>query len=92
MSPTADELALRLSEGLDLCVRARKLDEAVMLAAAIGDSETKCLTPALWVQDAYDRDLAAWEAASKALLTRMPMFSTAADGAATRQDGTPAER
>lgn len=63
-------LAEKLAEGMDLCVRARKLDEAMLQAVAVGDGETKCLTPALWVQDQYERDLAAWEASAKALVDR----------------------
>lgn len=71
--PTADDLALLLSEGLDLCVRAKKLDEAVSVAAALG-AEYNCATPAMWVQDAYDRDLAAWEDRARATLIRfMPV-------------------
>jgi hypothetical protein len=69
-----DDIALLLSEGLDLCVRARKLDEAITQAAAVGDASrhggTKCLTPALWVQDQYDRDLAEWEQRARQKLTR----------------------
>lgn len=59
-----------LSEGLDLCVRARKLDQALTTAMAAGGvggdrprqgAGTRSLTPALWVQDQYDSDLADWE-------------------------------
>lgn len=60
-------LAALLSEGLDLCVRARKLDEAVAKADLAGGggldggTGTRSGTPALWVLDAYERDLASWE-------------------------------
>jgi hypothetical protein len=70
---TADDLAALLSEGLDLCVRAKKLDEAMTQAVAVGDMSaeggTKCLTPALWVQDQYDTDLADWQARARNKLT-----------------------
>lgn len=70
---TADDIALLLSEGLDLCVRAQKLDRAMEEAIAAGDGRsdgrTRCLTPALWVQDQYDRDLAAWQERARAGLT-----------------------
>jgi hypothetical protein len=62
---SADDIAELLSEGLDLCVRARKLDEQITLAVAAGDMSahggTRCLTPALWVQDQYDTDVADWQ-------------------------------
>lgn len=54
-----DDLAALLSEGLDLCVRARKLDETISAIPQVGG--TRCATPALWVMDQYDRDLADWE-------------------------------
>ncbi len=82
-----------LSEGLDLCVRARKLDaidrrqsflnwssdsvawqedgtfdrfvERYNIDNSHAPLETRCLTPALWVQDQYERDLADWEARSR---------------------------
>jgi hypothetical protein len=66
-----EEIAQLLSEGLDLCVRARKLDDAMeraMLAsdAAAREGGTKCGTPALWVRDQYERDLASWEERARA--------------------------
>ena len=74
--PPADELAEILSEGLDLCVRARGLDEQVQraLQAGIGrifPEGTRCATPALWVQEQYDIDLAAWEAKAREAMTRL---------------------
>jgi len=56
-----------LSEALDLCVRARKLDEAT---ARPGDDPLmpRSASPALWVMEQYDNDLAAWEAKARAAL------------------------
>lgn len=67
----ADTLAELLSEGLDLCIRARSLDEQIERAIQAGmgrifPHETRCATPAVWVQQQYDEDLAAWEAKAKA--------------------------
>lgn len=74
MTPT-DELAELLSEGLDLCVRARGLDKQVQHAVEAGmgrefPGATRCLTPALWVQEQYDTDLAAWEAKARSAMLR----------------------
>lgn len=70
---TTDRLAELLSEGLDLCVRARKLDEQVERALEAGmgrifPDSTRCRTPALWVQELYDQDLAAWEERARSTL------------------------
>ena len=82
--------ALLISEGLDLCVRARKLDaidrrQSVLKWSSDAEAwqkdgtfdryverhnietphapiEMRCLTPQLWAQDQYERDLADWEA------------------------------
>jgi len=72
----AQTLAELLSEGLDLCVRARKLDEQVTRALEVGmgrifPGSTRCGTPALWVQQAYENDLAEWEARAKSALLRL---------------------
>lgn len=72
----ADDLALLLSEGLDLCVRARGLDTLVERATEAGmgckfPGGTRCLAPALWVTELYEKDLADWEARSKSLLLRL---------------------
>ena len=72
----ADILAELLSEGLDLCVRARGLDEQVghALEAGMGrifPAGTRCATPALWVQDQYDRDLAEWETKARAAMSKL---------------------
>lgn len=72
-STPVDQLANLLSEGLDLCVRARKLDEQSERALEAGMGRTfpegtRCGTPALWVQELYDNDLAAWESRAQAAL------------------------
>ena len=74
-----------LSEGLDLCVRARKLDAMFRtnahVEAGVTDLEvyaprhnalwpdqpvlTRSATPAIWVQDQYEHDLADWERRSR---------------------------
>jgi hypothetical protein len=64
LNATIRELSALLSEGLDLCVRARKLDKPVIATQeewAKNPSITRSATPALWVQDQYDTDLADWE-------------------------------
>ena len=73
--PSYDELATLLSEGLDLCVRARKLDSdqvaegvrsrAPELAAI---EFPRSATPHLWIQDQYDKDLEDWEARARGRL------------------------
>lgn len=79
---------LLLSEGLDLCVRARKLDDSIRAAetaGSVGERRphqgvgTRCLSPALWVQDQYDTDLADWERRSRHHL---------AQSCTTRETGT----
>ena len=54
---------------MDLCVRARKLDAATPHP---GDDPfmPRSATPALWVTEQYDNDLAAWEAKARAVLVR----------------------
>lgn len=77
LEPSLNEALMLLSEGLDLCARARKLDEAITQAIAVGDSGeggTRCLTPAMWVQDAYEAALTAWESRAKAALSRLAPF------------------
>ncbi len=67
------DIAVLLSEALDLAVRARKLDEqvAIMNMAKIGycGPETNSGTPALWVMDQYDTDLADWEKRARKALS-----------------------
>ena len=66
-----ERLAGLLADGLDLCVRARKLDErtqeAINTSAHVkGNHDGRGSgTVALWIIDAYERDLAAWEARSR---------------------------
>lgn len=55
-----ERLRSLLSEGLDLCVRAKKLDDDAN-KAMIASRQTRCATPAMWVLQQYDRDLADWE-------------------------------
>lgn len=57
-----------LAEGLDLCVRARTLDEAVA-SIPRPDGAPRSGTPHLWVLDQYDRDLAEWEAKARRALS-----------------------
>jgi hypothetical protein len=95
----ADELARLLSEGLDLCVRARHLDALDRRAATLAVSsdpegwlasgrfdqhveahnrvnpaqqiEARSLTPRLWVQEQYERDLHDWENRARAAMVRL---------------------
>lgn len=75
----ADEKSIELlHEGLNLCVRARKLDEGLAeqylrellpeSAKMYSEHYTKCLTPHLWLQEQYDNDLAAWEEKTRQFL------------------------
>lgn len=62
-----EQLETLLCEGLDLCVRARRLDDGLLVKSMkdnFGYREpegTRSLTPWLWTQEQYDRDLAEWE-------------------------------
>ena len=58
-----NQTELLLSEGLDLCVRARELDDNFekTLEYQIREGMTRSLTMPLWVQDQYTKDLADWE-------------------------------
>jgi hypothetical protein len=75
MPEVAELLAVELlAEGLDLCVRARKLDEVSSNFERDRDGMfnlTRCGTPHLWVLDQYDRDLADWERRARNALTAM---------------------
>lgn len=64
-----------LSEALDLCARARRLDEidAACMEARMGG--TRCITPAVWVAHAYERDLADWEARARAHLEKSVRYA-----------------
>lgn len=59
---TEKDLKLLLAEGLDLCERAHKLDEDQFRA------DFKNITPAVWAQQAYDKDLADWESRVRSAL------------------------
>lgn len=69
-----DKLWEMLSEGLDLCVRARKMDQMVLeqSMAKIGWTGSRSGTPHLWMQQQYDNDLEAWETKCKAYLLKHP--------------------
>jgi hypothetical protein len=74
-----EEIAQLLSEGLDLCVRARGLDEQIERALQAGMGRifpegTRCATPALWVQEQYDTDLAAWETRARGAMVRLGLI------------------
>lgn len=56
-------LAELLAEGLDLCVRARKLDDQA--------DALECTTAAIWLLDQYDKDLADWEKRSREALVSL---------------------
>lgn len=69
-------LAVLLAEALDLCVRARKLDEqdlhAVMrdrFSLTEDHVASKSGTPWLWVREQYDSDLADWESRARKALS-----------------------
>ena len=74
--PDAD-LRLLLAEALDLCVRARKLDEQTNDAALAevhkrgtqSGVTTRRAAPFLWVIDQYERDLADWEKRARKALS-----------------------
>lgn len=62
-----------LSEGLDLCVRARKLDDADKAVREFQretPDATRCATVPLWVADQYERDLADWERRAREALAK----------------------
>jgi hypothetical protein len=66
-----DKYVEALSEGLDLCARARKMAsmEHEMADTYLRNPDmTRSATIPLWAEEQYQRDLAAWEAKSKALM------------------------
>lgn len=65
-----------LSQGLDLCIRARKIDEAYLehQMKKIGWTGGRSMTPHVWVQQQYDDDLADWEARVRKHLTQNPFI------------------
>lgn len=64
-----------LSEALDLCARARRLDDIDAACTEARMGGTRCITPAVWVADAYERDLADWEARAKTHLENSVRYS-----------------
>jgi hypothetical protein len=72
-----ERMRIALHEGLNLCVRARKLDQSITAQTCreLGSyhpDHVKCGTPHLWVLEQYDNDLTAWEAATKITLGVQP--------------------
>lgn len=68
----SEEYRALLSEGLDLCVRARKLDEPTIALQEEWERNphmSRSATPALWVMDQYDHDLADWETRARKALS-----------------------
>ena len=68
-----DPIRELLAEGLDLCVRARKLDEQATLCSLDkyhpSPEGPRCITPHIWVIDQYEKDLADWEARARKALS-----------------------
>lgn len=64
-------LELALSEGLDLCERARRMEamDKDRLEYLMRNPEvTKSATIPLWAEEQYQRDLAEWEKRARAIL------------------------
>lgn len=66
----AEELEQLVHEALNLVVRARKLDEAVLAKecrkrGSYHPDHMNCMTPHLWIMDQYDTDLKEWEAKAR---------------------------
>lgn len=78
MSDTEAALAELLARGLDLCVRARKMDDPIeWLPVGHPENDCKhaiqrmrCVTPHLWLINQYDEDLKEWETTSKEFLVK----------------------
>ena len=68
------DLAALLAEALDLCARARKLDELWNINARYNSAldrdagDTRCAFIPVFATDQYERDLAAWEQRARAAL------------------------
>lgn len=60
------ELENLLAEGLDLCARARKVDDFVIKQTET--YETRCGTPHLWACEQYDKELSSWELRARSSL------------------------
>lgn len=74
-----DQLRRLLSEGLDLCVRARRLDEQEqhMHRRKMGDLSPEVVrsaTPYLWAQEQFQTDLDDWEKRARRALVNSGMF------------------
>ncbi len=67
-----DRLRKALGDGLDLCVRARALDAMEVDQTSI----TRSGTIPLWMDEQYQKDLAAWEEKARALLPRLKQKDT----------------
>lgn len=73
------QLEKLLHRGLNLCARARQFDDGVMekvtretfpeTVAQYPERYHQCITPHLWIQEQYDKDLAEWEADVREILT-----------------------
>lgn len=62
-----------LSEGLDLCVRARKMDALEKERAeyyVLNPHVTRSMTIPLWAEEQYQADLADWEARARSHLSK----------------------
>ncbi len=70
---SGDRIRTLLSEGLDLCVRARKLDESARELVEWqmrNPHVSKSATIPIWAEEQYQSDLSDWEArARKALMS-----------------------
>jgi len=64
------DLRTLLGEGLDLCVRARKMtDIENEIARRPDDGLPRSATIPLWLEDQYQKDLADWETRARAALS-----------------------
>lgn len=63
-----------LSEGLDLCARARRLDDITGGPDPKGSNSmwpmTRSGTPILWAAEQYEQDLAEWERRARTALAK----------------------
>jgi hypothetical protein len=66
------DLAMLLSQGLDLCVRARQMDEAnqkLTVWQIQNPHVSRSATIPLWAEDQYQKDLADWESRARKALS-----------------------
>lgn len=71
MDDRASHIERLLGEGLDLCVRARRMqqqEEELLTLWSNNPHMTRSATIPLWAEDQYQRDLAEWEAAAREAL------------------------